>query len=248
LIDIRLQLSDELITKRDAKVNRLIHDLKNPVSAILQILNDHNLNYAQAKEITFVELEDLNDMLDNTSAEFKSWHLMDVDEPKRELDSMEFIKGLKHTHARQSKNRNNHLRVSTESFFPKKLWVQRLNLKRVANNLISNAIKHTSEGYIDISIRLEKVKIDHFNADDLVVGSNPCDGKDYITLEIKDNGSGITNQNLKNIFSSERDMRVQTENQDLINLGLPNCKYICKKSDSFIRYFSIEGKVTIFKY
>lgn len=165
LIDIRLQQSDELNTRKDTKVMRLIHDLKNPVSAILQILNDHDLNYEKAKELTFVELEDLMDMLDNTRSEFKTWQLMDVDEQKRELDSVEFIKGLKRTHSRHAKNRSNSLRFSTESFFPKKLWVQRLNLKRVTNNLITNAIKHTQKGYVDVSIRLETIKVDNFNSD-----------------------------------------------------------------------------------
>lgn len=158
-----MQQSDELNTRKDTKVMRVIHDLKNPVSAILQTLNDHELNYEKAKELSFVELEDLMDMLDNLRAEFKSWHLMDVNERERELDSVEFIKGLKRTHSRHAKNRSNNLRFTTESFFPKKLWVQRLNLKRVTNNLISNAIKHTYKGWVDVSIRLETIKIDHFN-------------------------------------------------------------------------------------
>lgn len=85
-------------------------------------------------------------MLDNLRAEFSSYLLLDVYERNRELDSEEFIMGLKRTHNRQAKNRNNKMYFLTESFFPKKLWVQRLNLKRITNNLISNAIKHTTNG------------------------------------------------------------------------------------------------------
>jgi len=81
MIDVRLQQSDELNCKKDMKVRRVIYDLKNPISAIMQTLNDHELNFAKMKELSFVELEDLTDMLDNLRSEFKSWHLMDVFEP-----------------------------------------------------------------------------------------------------------------------------------------------------------------------
>lgn len=178
MIDMRLQQSDELNAKKDKKVMRVIFDLKNPISAIMQTLNDHELNFEKVKEVSFVELEDLTDMLDNLRAEFHSWHLMDVNEPERELDSIEFIKALKRTHSRNAKNRSNHLRITTESFFPKKLWCQRLNLKRVTNNLITNAIKHTQNGTIDVSIRLETIKIDHFNIEYQLVGASPIEGRD----------------------------------------------------------------------
>lgn len=216
---------------------RVIHDLKNPVSAILQTLNDHELNYEKAKELSFVELEDLMDMLDNLRAEFKSWHLMDVNERERELDSVEFIKGLKRTHSRHAKNRSNNLRFTTESFFPKKLWVQRLNLKRVTNNLISNAIKHTYKGWVDVSIRLETIKIDHFNPEQIIVGANPCNGRDYITFEIKDTGEGIKRDKLNEVFKTDQQIEHRKVSNDFddIGLGLPICKYVCEKSDSFIR-------------
>lgn len=150
--------------KKDLKVLRSIHDLKNPVNAIQEILNDSTLKYEKAKEVSFVELEDLNDMLDNLRVEFRSQLLLDVNERQRDIVSEEFIYGLKRTHSRQAKNKNNQLRITHESHFPKNLWVQRLNLKRVTNNLISNAIKHTRNGQVDVSIRLETIKLDHFNS------------------------------------------------------------------------------------
>jgi len=95
---------------------------------------------------------------------------MNVNERQRELDSVEFIKGLKRGHSRQAKNQANSLRFTTESFFPKKLYVQRLNLKRVTNNLISNAIKHTQKGLVDVSIRLETIQMNNFNSEFILVG------------------------------------------------------------------------------
>lgn len=44
MIDFKLQHSDEMNAKKDLKVMRSIHDLKNPVNAILEVLNDNELN------------------------------------------------------------------------------------------------------------------------------------------------------------------------------------------------------------
>lgn len=155
---------------------------------------------------------------------------MDVNERQRELDSAEFIFGLKRTHSRQARNRNNKLRFTTESFFPKKLWVQRLNLKRVTNNLIANAIKHTQNGFIDVSIRLESIKLDHFNCQYNLVGAQPIDGNDYITFEVKDTGEGINKDMLSTIFlsesltESENKLNTDIDNSEVSGLGLPICK------------------------
>jgi len=122
---------------------KVIHDLKNPVTALCQILNDHVEDWEYVKECSNNELEDLMDMLDNLRLEFKSHHLMDVNEAAREIQSVDFIKGLKRTHSRLAKNGNNSFRLMTEALFPNKLWIQRINVKRVINNLISNSLKHT---------------------------------------------------------------------------------------------------------
>lgn len=72
IIDIRLQIADELNKKKDVKVMKVIHDIKNPVLAIMQIMNDSETNQDTIRENTNTELEDLMDMLDNLRAEFKS--------------------------------------------------------------------------------------------------------------------------------------------------------------------------------
>jgi len=72
MIDIKLEQSDEMNELKDTKVMRCIHELKNPLNAIYQILNDNELNFEKVQEFTFVELEDMGDMFDNLRAGFKS--------------------------------------------------------------------------------------------------------------------------------------------------------------------------------
>lgn len=174
-----------------------------------------------------MELEDLNDMLDNLKAEFKSYLLLDVNERHRDLVSSEFIFGLKRTHLRQAKNRNTRLKLTCESNFPKKIWVQRLNIKKIMNNLITNAIKHTKDGFVDVSIRLEQINLIHFNPKFMIVGAKPVDGNEYLTFEVQDNGNGIPDEMLNSLFISDplNEIKlINTSNFDVSGSGLPNLK------------------------
>ena len=139
-------MADELNKKKDIKVMKVVHDLKNPVSALMCTLNDHDQTWEVVKECCNNELEDLTDMLDNLRMEFKSHHFMVVNEVSRQLESVDIIMGFKRTHSRLAKNGNNSLRFVSEKGFPSKLYVQRINVKRIVNNLISNSLKHTQFG------------------------------------------------------------------------------------------------------
>jgi len=116
-----------------------------------------------------------------------------------------------------------------------------LNIKKIINNLITNAIKHTKDGYVDVSIRLESIKVNHFNTKFILVGAQPVDGNMYLTFEVKDNGTGIPSDQLTSIFISDPLNEIQyinTSNFDVSGSGLPNLKYICFKNNSFLRYHS----------
>jgi len=69
------------------------------------------------------------------------------------------------------------------------------------------------------------------------VGATPCNGMDYITFEIRDTGEGIHKSKIRDVFNTNQqtEQKKVSENFDDIGLGLPICKYVCEKSDSFIR-------------
>jgi len=79
---------------------------------------------------------------------------MDVNERVRALESLDFIDGLMRTHSRLAKNLKCNLKICTENDFPARILIQSMNLKRVTNNLITNAIKHTPNGKVDVKIEL----------------------------------------------------------------------------------------------
>lgn len=145
-MDINLQIYEEYSYKQDLRLMKVIHDLKNPLIATRQAINDNETSIDKTKEICNQELEDLEDMLENLRTEFKARNLMDLKEQPRSVTSEEFILSLKSSHTRLAKNGNNNLTFETSESFPQKIKIQRLNTKRIINNLISNSLKHTTNG------------------------------------------------------------------------------------------------------
>lgn len=129
---------------------KTVHDLKNPVLSISTIVNDCNMDMKNIRDATNNEIEDLQDMLDNLRMDFKSRMSMSVIEVKREVKSTELLKCLKRSQKLLAKNGKNSLTIESNENFPQKILVQQLNLKRMINNLISNALKHTNKGIITV--------------------------------------------------------------------------------------------------
>ena len=122
---------------------KTIHDLKNPVNAISNIVNDTEISISKMRNLTNNEIEDLQDMLDNLRIEFKTSQGMNIVEKFRQITFKEFVKGIKRTHKNLSKNGKNNFKVKVQLDFPEIIEIQSLSVKRIVNNLISNALKHT---------------------------------------------------------------------------------------------------------
>lgn len=59
---------------------KILHDLKNPVQALVSIINDSNLDKESIQQGANADLEDINEMLENLRAEFKSRYKMQFKE------------------------------------------------------------------------------------------------------------------------------------------------------------------------
>lgn len=97
-----------------------------------------------------------------------------------------------------------------------------MRIKQVLNNLISNALKNTVQGLVEISYEIK--------------GSG-------VVLKVKDTGCGIPENKLGTIF--ERFEKVDFFSQGA-GLGLPICKSIIEKINGSIKIDSIVGKGSTF--
>jgi len=118
LFDIQLQIAIEELKSKDLRMMKVLHDIKNPVSALISIVNDVNLSIEEIQKIANADLEDINDMLDNLRTEFKSRYKLDSKEEIREINTIEFLENLSRSQLRLATNGNNNFIVEAEENVP----------------------------------------------------------------------------------------------------------------------------------
>ena len=101
-------------------------------------------------------------------------------------------------------------------------------VKLILRNLMSNAIKFTSAG--------NKIAIDA-----------SC-GEDFVTISVKDNGLGISNENQDKLFKIENFSTSGTSNETGMGLGLSLCKDFVEKNHGKIWFDSELGKGSTFYF
>lgn len=97
---------------------KTLHDLKNPVQALITIINDKKLDKFAIQSMANADLEDINEMLENLRAEFKSRYKMESREDLRDVDTIDLLENLSRSHIRLAKNGNNNLIIEAESLIP----------------------------------------------------------------------------------------------------------------------------------
>mmetsp|Transcript_14244 Transcript_14244/g.11741 ORF Transcript_14244/g.11741 Transcript_14244/m.11741 type:complete len:92 (+) Transcript_14244:501-776(+) len=85
-----------------------------------------------------------------------------------------------------------------------------------------------------------------YSANQCHVGAQIIKNKNYLMFEIQDNGIGIPQNKLDNIFN-EQETDQTGENWDGTGLGLPICLTLCKNMDGFIKYSSERNQITVFR-
>lgn len=118
-------------------------------------------------------------------------------------------------------------------------------------NLVTNALKYTTNGSVNIKAKLKGLQFDdsyNSNGHNLFESSiTKSQQQTFLVIEVKDSGQGITDDKLKNLFKllnkSQSNM-----SQTGIGLGLTICKNICQQLDGGIKVKSTVGKGSAFKF
>lgn len=102
------------------------------------------------------------------------------------------------------------------------IYADLITFERVLNNLISNAVRYTQEGKVDINVYLEKKRL------------HIC---------IKDTGIGMSNQTLSSIFDEfYRDKQAQNLDKAGLGLGLSIVKQLCDMQQWELTVNSVLGE------
>lgn len=170
-------------------LSMISHELRTPLNAIsgstYSLLQEQPTEHQKTALNTINFAVDnliimINDLLDFQKIEAGKLTIEKTPFQLEELVS-QIIKGLAF-HARDSKNvLELHLSEGLD------IWVKgdKTRLSQVLNNLITNALKFTHEGNVDVKVQLKEIK----------------NGKAKVYFEVKDNGIGIAPENQEMIFN-----------------------------------------------
>ncbi|MFO7796184.1 MAG: ATP-binding protein [Promethearchaeati archaeon] len=213
------------------------HDLKSPISVIsmassylLEIPelrgNNENkklLELIQNSSNYMIEL--VNNFLDLSKIEAGELIL-----DKIEVDYVEFVKEVLELNKIAARSKNINIDLDVVDNYSPIIKIDKSYIQQVINNLIDNAIKFSHQGSI-ITVRIMKKDTD------------------MVLTEISDQGQGIPEKDIDNLFRKYRTSSVKTPNGGKSSgLGLAISKKIVKKHDGKIGVRSKLGKGSTFYF
>ncbi|MEQ9415398.1 MAG: PAS domain S-box protein, partial [Cyclobacteriaceae bacterium] len=159
-----------------------------------------------------------------------------IEAGKVELESINFrlSQFLSHLHAsfhQMAEDKNLEFHIKADPQIPDALEGDITRLNQIFNNLISNAIKFTTQGYVSIEAHLQ----------------SKSDKTCSVVFDIKDSGTGIPNEKMKAIFKPFQQSNVDIARQyGGTGLGLSIVKGLVQMFDGKISVSSVVGKGSVF--
>ncbi len=176
------QKAEEAVKAKQQFLSNMSHEIRTPMNAIIgftKVLLKTDLTNKQKEYLTAIKMSGdalivlINDILD----------LAKVDAGKMTFEQIPFrmelsIAAMLHLFESKIREKNLKLNIEYDHRIPKVLLGDPVRLHQIILNLVSNAVKFTSEGYITVSVRLvgddaEKVTIE-FAVADTGIGIKDC--------------------------------------------------------------------------
>jgi signal transduction histidine kinase len=218
--------------ERQEMVQMLVHDLRNPLSALLMGLtavqidtlptfSQNCLRNAQAGATTLHRM--INDILDVSKSEAGKTHL-----ELEEISARELVQSSCASIHEMVREAGVALSIHIRSSVPR-FRADAEKLRRTLVNLIANAVQHTpTHGQVNITVRCDK-------------------RSEKIVFEIADNGTGIPKEAFAHIFEKFHRARMPKVPKASTGLGLPFCKMAIEAHGGSIMVESELGKGTTFR-
>ncbi len=177
-------------TAKSEFLAKMSHEIRTPMNGIIGMtdaLNLDNLNQEQKEYIEIVKrsadllLNLIDDILDYSKIEAGKMQLEEI--PFRISEEVKISLDLFNTIVKEKELK---LSINIDPEIPDDIIGDPFRLRQVLSNLISNAVKFTNEGEIQITVKLDE----------------KYNGNLTLLFEVADTGSGIPKERCESIFSS----------------------------------------------
>lgn len=230
------QLAEKTSKMKQDFLSTMSHEIRTPLNAVLTIsslLQDKSNPEEQEllESLRFAGknlLQLVNDILDFTK--------LDSGNSKLEIRAYEFksfIENLKKTYESLAKAKGIKLFLNIDSDIAEYYELDDTKMSQILGNLISNAIKYTEAGRVDIEIEKNGEEND----------------KDIIRFKIRDTGIGIPQSSFEDVFESFSQIQaVTTRKQGGTGLGLAIVKKLVELHGSEVHLESKMGEGSLFYF
>ncbi|MCE9785917.1 ATP-binding protein, partial [Shewanella algae] len=223
----RIELIEKLVIAKNAAdsaskaktqfLATMSHEIRTPMNAIIGLL-ELSLKRAEKNQFDFKSikvaynsakdlLEIIGDILDVIKIESGA---LDLKPEKTRLKAI--IESVIRVFESVAKNKGLSISLSYDKSIPKYLLLDPLRIKQIVSNLISNSIKFTDNGGIDIIVKRIKK---HSNSQDL-----------ELIIKVIDTGIGISYLEQEKLFTPFTQVQ-ETSSRGGTGLGLMICRALC---------------------
>ncbi|WP_027395908.1 hybrid sensor histidine kinase/response regulator transcription factor [Aquimarina latercula] len=223
----------ELYIAKQQFFTNISHEIRTPVTLILGAINQLYEKYdgKESKQNNFVKIIKKNgNNLFNLVNELLDFRKLDTNNIELKITKNEFVEYCKEiylsfTELATQKNIEFHFNSNISETI---VWYDKIQIEKVIYNLVSNALKFTSDGGI-VSINLEATS-------------------EHVLLIIKDSGIGMYKKQLSKIFNRfyQVDDSLKNSGEFGFGLGLSISKEIIDKHKGIIKVESKKGIGTAF--
>ena len=177
------------------------HEIRNPLNAIIGMsntlaktsVNDEQKQYLDSIILSSRNLLSiLNDILDFSKIEAKK---VDLTFANFNLDDI--LSYTLSSFEHQAKNKELEINYTIEENTPKELYGDEKKIVQILNNLISNAIKFTNQGKVEI----------------IVNSLNQKPGNVLVNFQVKDTGIGVKAEDIPKMFESFTQLDISTKKE-----------------------------------
>lgn len=230
---LALVRSEEMNDLKTYFLSNISHELRTPLNAIMNLIEsvsneveDEKIkkNCQVIKYSSHSLLSSVNDILDFSKIEKKELKIENI-----AFSPMKVIESLKSNAEIRAKDKGLDFQIFISNDIPEVIKGDETRLVQILNNVVNNAIKFTSEGFVSFNINT------HIKDDNKV----------SLIIKVSDSGVGIPKEKMESIFDSFSQNNIDNKRKfGGLGLGLFIVKTLVDMQDGTIKMHSTIGEGT----